>query len=62
MRESTMMLETDCWPPVTANNIKIGRFGRQSQRERGKRRFAIEAGASHARAGQKVSEGFQAVI
>jgi hypothetical protein len=62
MREATMMGETNCWSPETANNVEIRRFGRQSQRERGKRRFAIEPGAAHARASQKVSEGFQAVI
>src|SRR6266576_1127151 len=62
MREATMMFETNGRPPETANNVEIRRFGRQSQRERGQRRFAIEAGASHARAGQKVSQGFQAVI
>ena len=60
MREPTMMLETNCWPPVTANHIKIGRLGRQGKRERCQCRLAIEAGTSHARAGQKVSERFQA--
>jgi hypothetical protein len=62
MREATMMGETNCRSPETANRIEIRRFRRQSQRDRSKRRLAIEAGASHARASQKVSEGFQAVI
>jgi hypothetical protein len=62
MREAAMMLEPNGRPPETANNVEIRRFGRQSQRERSQRRLAIEAGASHARARQKVSEGFQAVI
>ena len=62
MREASMMLETNCGSPEPADNVEIGHLGRQSQRERRKRRFAIEPGASQARAGQKVSDGFQAVI
>jgi hypothetical protein len=62
VRESTMMLEADCPSQKTANHVKIRRFGRQSQRERRKRRFAIEPSAPQARAGQKVSDRFQAVI
>jgi hypothetical protein len=57
-----MMLEPDCRSPETANNIKIRRFGRQSERERRKPRSAIEPGTPQARASQKVSEGFQAVV
>ena len=62
MREPAMMLETKCPSPETANDIEVRRFGRQSQRERRKRRFAIEPSAPQARAGQKVSDRFQAVI
>ena len=62
MCEPAMMPEPNSRPPETPNNVKIGRFGRQSQRERGKRRFAIEPGATQACAGQKVSDGFQAVV
>ena len=62
MCEPSMMLEPNGRSPETANNVKIGRFGRQSQRERGKRRFAIEPGAPQACAGQKVSDGFQVVV
>ena len=62
MSEPAMMLKSDCPSEETANHVKISRFGRQSQRERRKRRFAIEPSAPQARAGQKVSDRFQAVI
>jgi hypothetical protein len=44
-----------------ADYVQVRSLGGQSQRQRGQRRVAIEAGASHAGAGQKVSDRFQAM-
>jgi len=61
MRESAVMRKGERSSSKTAQDVEVGSFGGQRERERGERRLAIEPGAPHTRAGQKVGERFQAV-
>ena len=45
----------------TAEDVEIRSFGGEREGQRGQRCLAVQAGASQARAGQKVGEGFQAI-
>jgi hypothetical protein len=44
-----------------AEDVQVWCFGGQCHRSCGKSRLAIESGSSYARAGQKVSNGFQSL-
>ena len=61
MGEAAMMGEAEGWTAEAAEDVKVRSFGVEGQRERGQRGLAIEAGASHAGAGQEMGDGFQAV-
>lgn len=61
MRESPVMGKAECSSSKTAQDVEIGRFRSQRESKRGERRLAIEPGAPHTRAGQKVCDWFQAV-
>src|SRR5450631_3701553 len=45
----------------SADDVEVGSFGGERERERGQRGLAVESGASHAGAGQEVGDGFQSV-
>ncbi len=46
-----MMGEGEGWPTEAAEDVEIGRFRGESERERGQRRLAIESGTAQACAG-----------
>src|SRR5580765_3738548 len=56
-----MMLEAEGASPIASDDVNVRSFRRKRESQRGQRRFAVEPGAAHARAGQKVGDGFQAV-
>jgi hypothetical protein len=56
-----MVREAESGPAQTAEDIEIWCFGGERERECRQRGLAIESGASQARAGQEVSDGFQAI-
>ncbi len=59
--EAAMMGEAERGATETAKHVDVGSFSGERKRERGQRRLAVESGASHTSAGQKVGDGFQAV-
>ena len=61
VRKSTMMSESNGSSPEPPDDVEIWSLCRQGQREGRERRFAIHSGTPHARAGQEVSDRFQAV-
>ena len=61
MRETAMVREAESGAAKSAEDIEVRGFGGECKRERGKGGFTVEAGASQARAGQEVGDGFQAV-
>jgi hypothetical protein len=54
-----MMGEPENWPAEFAKNVQIRCFGGESHSRRCQRSFAVKAGPSQARAGKKMSDGFQ---
>jgi len=61
MGEAAMMGEAEGRPANPGQNVKIGRFSRQREGERGESGLAIKSGAAHTRAKKKMSDGFQVV-
>ena len=61
MSEPAMVSEPERRTAKAAQYVQVGRFGGERERERGQRGLAVEPGTSHARAGQKVSDRFQAL-
>ena len=59
--EAAMMGEAERGAAETAKHVDVGSFSGERKRERGQRGLAVESGASHTSAGQKVGDGFQAV-
>jgi hypothetical protein len=62
VRESAMMGEGERRTSDSAQDVEIGGFGGERQRQCGERGLAIESGAPHAGAGQEVSDGFQGLV
>ncbi len=60
MREAAMMGKAKDGPFEASENIEVRGFRGKRQRGSGERRFTVESGTSHARAGQEVSDRFQA--
>jgi hypothetical protein len=46
----------------TSEDIEIGSLGGEREGQRGQRCLAVQPGTSQARAGQEVSDGFQAIL
>ncbi len=44
-----------------AEDVEVGSFGGERERERGQRGLAVESGAAQACTGQEMGNGFQAV-
>ena len=61
MGKAAMVCESKSTSPELANDVQVGDLGSKRKRKRRQRRLTIEAGASHARAGQEVGNRFQAV-
>ena len=59
MRDSAMMLKGRDRPLDRPQHVEISRLGRQHHRKRGQRGLAVEPGAAHARASQKMRDRFQ---
>jgi len=59
MRKAAVVMQTEHGPAEAAYDVEIGRFRRQSQRERGVSGSAIEACATKVRAEEQVGYGFQ---
>lgn len=62
MSKTPMVCEPERPPAELADDIQISCLGRESQRERCQRCFAVESSASKACASQKVGDRFQTVI
>ena len=61
VRETAMMSKSEGGAADPAEDVEIRGFSGECARKRGKCGLAIESGAPHAGAGQKVCDGFQAV-
>ncbi len=59
MGEAAMMGETEGGAAETAEDVQIGSFRGESECERSQRGLAVESGAAHACAGEKVGNRFQ---
>jgi hypothetical protein len=47
MREAAMMIQPKGRASEAAEDVEVGSFGRQSQRDGSQRSFAIQSGAAH---------------
>ena|SRR5215471_147485 len=61
MCKAAMVCESKRASPELAKDVQVGGLGSKRKRKRRERRLAIEAGASHAGAGQEVGNRFHAV-
>jgi hypothetical protein len=62
MRDAAMMFEFLDRSGKAPQNVEVGGFGRQSGGQRSIGSLAIEAGASDARAGEKVRNGLHTLL
>lgn len=61
MREAAVVSEAESGPIETAEYIKVGRLGRQRERQRCESSLAIQPSAPQTSAGQKVRDRFQSL-
>src|SRR5580704_10798668 len=61
MGEAAVVGEAEGVAAKASEYVEIGSFSRERQRQRGQRCLAVQSGAPHARAKQKVGDGFQSV-
>ena len=59
--ESAMVGKAERTAVEAGENIQIGSFGGERERERGQHSLAVQPGAAHAGAGEEMGEGFQAI-
>src|SRR4051794_11730575 len=62
MSEAAVVLEANRSSPELADHVEVWSLSGQSKRQGGERCLAVEPGTPDARAGQEVSDRFQAVI
>jgi len=60
VRKAAMVREGESWTSEAAEDVEVGGFSGEREREGGQSGLAVEAGASQACAGQEVGDRFQA--